>query len=191
MARGRRRKGQSPEEEVDEEEVSRREFLNLAWLASLGFLTVSFGGVTVLFAFPRFKEGEFGGEFRVGGATNLPEVGEAPVNNPKGKFWLTRTENGIRALYKVCTHLGCLYNWQDQENKFICPCHGSQFTYEGEWIQGPAPRSLDLFTMRAVNSETGEVVAETEGPGDPLPVREGENIVYVVDTGEKFNGMPH
>ena len=37
--------------------VNRREFLNLAWLASLGFLTVNVAGITYLFAMPRFEEG--------------------------------------------------------------------------------------------------------------------------------------
>jgi hypothetical protein len=54
----------TPNEEVQEEEiqervpVNRREFLNFAWLVSMGFLTVSVAGVTYLFALPRFKEGE-------------------------------------------------------------------------------------------------------------------------------------
>jgi cytochrome b6-f complex iron-sulfur subunit len=170
--------------------VNRREFLNLAWLASLGFLTASLGGVTILFAFPRFKEGEFGGVFNIGGTSRLPAVGQNPVNNPAGKFWLTRTEEGVRAIYKVCTHLGCLYAWQEQEFKFICPCHGSQFTYESEFILGPAPRSLDLFVMRAVDSSTGEVLAETTDPNSTIPVFDNPNVEYEVDTGSRINGKP-
>ena len=171
--------------------VNRREFLNLAWLASLGFVLVDVAGVTILFAYPRFKEGEFGGTFNLGDQSKLPAVNESPVNNPKGKFWLTRTDEGVRAIYKVCTHLGCLYNWQDQENKFICPCHGSQFDYSGYFLQGPAPRSLDIFVMRAVNKETGEVLAETTDPEASLPVFDDPNVVYEVDTGNKVNGKPN
>jgi hypothetical protein len=40
--------------------VTRREFLNYALLASLGFFFVSLGGATYFFALPRFKSGEFG-----------------------------------------------------------------------------------------------------------------------------------
>ncbi|MEX2054677.1 MAG: hypothetical protein WD972_00705, partial [Candidatus Andersenbacteria bacterium] len=47
--------------ENSELKLNRREFLNIAWLASLGFLTLSVGGLSVLFALPRFREGEFGG----------------------------------------------------------------------------------------------------------------------------------
>ena len=182
----------SKAEEANEEKVpvNRREFLNLAWLASLGFVLADVAGVTLLFAFPRFREGEFGGVFNAGSVSQLPTPGSAPENNPKGKFWLSRTDEGIRAIYKVCTHLGCLYNWQEQEDKFICPCHGSQFTKEGEYIQGPAPRSLDLFRVRAVNTATNDVVAETEGPGDAVPVIDDPDVVYRVDTGDKINGNP-
>ena len=81
--------------------VSRREFLNFAWLASLGFLTVSMGGVTFLFAMPRFEEGEFGGIVQVGKAAELPPAGSPPANHPKAKLWLSNTETGVTALYKV------------------------------------------------------------------------------------------
>ncbi len=81
----------------------------MALLASLGFFFVNIGGVTYLFAMPRFKEGEFGGVVTIGSASDLPAVGSPPANYPKVKFWLSNTERGPKAVYKVCTHLGCLY----------------------------------------------------------------------------------
>jgi hypothetical protein len=48
----------TPNEETQERvPVNRREFLNFAWLVSMGFLTISVAGVTYLFVLPRFKEG--------------------------------------------------------------------------------------------------------------------------------------
>jgi cytochrome b6-f complex iron-sulfur subunit len=170
--------------------VNRREFISLAWLASLGFFLVPFGGVTILFAFPRFKEGEFGGTFILSLA-DIPETNAGPNVNTRGKFWITRTEEGVRAIYKVCTHLGCLYNWQDNEDKFICPCHGSQFERDSTWIEGPAPRSLDLFTMRAIAPD-GTELAATPGPNEAMPVFDDDPaVVYIVDTGNKINGATH
>ncbi|KAK6120618.1 hypothetical protein DH2020_045638 [Rehmannia glutinosa] len=43
---------------------------------------------------------------------------------------------GINA---VCTHLGCVVPWNTAENKFICPCHGSQYNNQGRVVRGPAP----------------------------------------------------
>src|SRR5574341_2538360 len=105
----------SPKEAaIEKKEVTRREFLNIAWLASLGFLTLNLGGVTYLFSMPRFKEGEFGGLYTVGRVSELPQAGSPPVNIPKVKMWVSNTDQGVMALYKVCTHLGCLYNWNSQ-----------------------------------------------------------------------------
>ncbi|HAZ50069.1 MAG TPA: cytochrome b6-f complex iron-sulfur subunit [Cyanobacteria bacterium UBA11369] len=48
---------------------------------------------------------------------------------------------GINA---VCTHLGCVVPWNIAENKFKCPCHGSQYDSTGKVVRGPAPLSLAL-----------------------------------------------
>ncbi|OVA07974.1 Rieske iron-sulfur protein [Macleaya cordata] len=48
---------------------------------------------------------------------------------------------GINA---VCTHLGCVVPFNKAENKFICPCHGSQYNNQGKVVRGPAPLSLAL-----------------------------------------------
>ena len=67
-------------------QINRREFLNLAWLASLGFLTLQLGGYTLAFTFPRFKEGEFGGIFTYGPVDDVPEINVPPENFPKVKM---------------------------------------------------------------------------------------------------------
>ena len=33
-------------------------------------------------------------------------------------------------------------------NKFMCPCHGSQYNFDGTHIAGPAPRGLDPLPLR-------------------------------------------
>ena len=177
----------------EKQNLSRQEFLNLAWLASLGFLVLEIGGLTILFAYPRFKEGEFGGIFTFGSIADLPETGAPPANFPKVKLWLSHTDAGIIALYKVCPHLGCIYGWSDQEFKFICPCHGSQYQYNGDYIQGPAPRSLDRFEILIVDGDTGEVLVDNANsdfgpiPTDSLPA----NAVLQIDTGSKEQGKVH
>lgn len=177
-------------EEV-EEAVSRREFLNYAWLASLGIFVAQLGGVSYLFAMPRFRAGEFGGIFPLGPVEKLPQTGAAPEKNAKGRFWLVRSDEGIYALYVVCTHLGCLFQWRPTENRFICPCHGSQFSRTGKYLAGPAPRNLDSFVIRVVD-EQGNVLVETppdvsgQGPV-PVPVPD-EKAQVLVDTGARMFG---
>lgn len=50
-------------------------------------------------------------------------------------------EYGLNA---ICTHLGCVVPWNAAENKFKCPCHGSQYDETGKKVRGPAPLSLAL-----------------------------------------------
>lgn len=177
-------------QEVETQKINRREFLNFAWLASLGFLSLNIAGVTFLFAMPRFKEGEFGGRVFVGTVADLPVVDSPPVNLPKVKLWLSNSSQGVSALYKVCTHLGCLYNWRDLESKFVCPCHGSQFELDGDYIQGPAPRSLDQFVVQIIDPNTNEVIAESTNT-DPLPLPNMPEAEIWVDTGQRLTGEPH
>lgn len=150
--------------------LNRREWLGYAWLATLGLLALKIAGVSFDLALPRLRSGEFCGIIPLGSAADLPVAGDPPVNYPEGKFWLVRTGSGLLALYKVCTHLDCLFNWDDQEGKFVCPCHGSLFDREGRYLTGPAPRSLDRFVIQALSPD-GLLLAETDGQsGAPLPV---------------------
>ena len=58
---------------------------------------------------------------------------------------------GINA---VCTHLGCVVPWNKAENKFKCPCHGSQYNADGKVIRGPAPLSLALAHVVVDDTDT-------------------------------------
>lgn len=63
------------------------------------------------------------------------------------RVWIARTEEGFYALLAVCTHLGCIPRWQEAENKFRCPCHGSGFYSSGINFEGPAPRALERLEI--------------------------------------------
>jgi cytochrome b6-f complex iron-sulfur subunit len=176
--------------------LNRREFLFYIWGASMALALGGAGGVVLWYAFPRFREGEFGGEFTLP-ISNLPAEGSPPQENPEGRFWLVNSADGVVALYKVCTHLGCLYKWVPSNNRFECPCHGSKYTREGHWIEGPAPRSLDRFVLRAL-SDDGAVVAETPTGDANVDPEAGEPIAIPpdttelkVDTGARVEGARH
>lgn len=47
------------------------------------------------------------------------------------------------AISAVCTHLGCIVDWDADTGEFACPCHGSRFDADGEVTSGPAGRSLE------------------------------------------------
>jgi Rieske Fe-S protein len=55
---------------------------------------------------------------------------------------------GFVVFSPICPHLGCYYNWSDAQNRFMCPCHGSQYSFDGTHLAGPAPRGLDPLPLR-------------------------------------------
>lgn len=168
---------------------SRREFLYYIWGASIALMLGEVGAGLLWFAFPRFKEGEFGGEFPITPA-DIPAIGDAPIFVASGRFHVSNTENGLLALYGVCTHLGCLPKWVATNTRFECPCHGSKFTGKGSWIEGPAPRGLDRFITKVIYSDGTEV--ETDGTGGPVPLVAGKAIATIrVNTGKKVSGPSH
>ncbi|MBK8049634.1 MAG: Rieske 2Fe-2S domain-containing protein [Anaerolineales bacterium] len=148
---------ETPEQKA-RKQMNRREFLTYAWGAALGVLVLETGAAMFGFMYPRFKAGEFGGNFFVP-LSALPSTDAPPQAETAGKFWLVNTvDDGPKALYMVCTHLGCLYKWEPSNNRFECPCHGSKFSREGFYIEGPAPRSLDTFP---ITEEAGQLVINT------------------------------
>lgn len=55
-------------------------------------------------------------------------------------------EGEIFAVEPVCTHLGCILNWNDADKTWDCPCHGSRFDYTGKNIYNPALKNLKNYT---------------------------------------------
>lgn len=54
-------------------------------------------------------------------------------------------------LSPVCTHMGCNVVWNGEKQRFLCPCHGGQYTADGRNVAGPPPRRLDRLPARVEN----------------------------------------
>lgn len=75
------------------------------------------------------------------------------VITEKKTAWVVKEPNNqIVAFGPQCTHLGCAYHWDDGARKFVCPCHASFFSIEGQVLAGPAPRPLDRYVTRIENN---------------------------------------
>jgi Rieske Fe-S protein len=75
---------------------------------------------------------------------DLPKAGALPFFD--GTYTIV-TMNFV-ILSPICPHLGCRPDWHDDVNRFQCPCHGSQFSFEGEHLAGPAPRGMDPLPLK-------------------------------------------
>jgi cytochrome b6-f complex iron-sulfur subunit len=160
---------------MSELKLSRRDFINLVW-GAVGALAVSELSIVGLrFLSPRATEGEFGGEFNLGPYDQYPPGSVTPVE--VGRFYLVRLgDGGFLAIYRRCTHLGCAVPYDHASGEFVCPCHGSAFTANGDVLNPPAPRPLDLFQL-SIN-EAGEIVVDTSSPIERNHPSQ-EHVVYI------------
>lgn len=53
----------------------------------------------------------------------------------------------LQSCSAVCTHLGGVLHWNNEEKSFDCPLHGSRFTPEGKIINGPAQKDLEKLHL--------------------------------------------
>lgn len=92
--------------------------------------------------------------FKVGELNTFP-FGSRTVIEGRG-VEIVREKDGIHAISLVCTHLGCLLKpvLNDPAIGYACPCHGSNFTPNGEVLGGPAPRDLPWYEMYMDNTGT-------------------------------------
>src|SRR5579859_2295133 len=85
---------------------------------------------------------------------------ESWVKDGDGTYWV--------ALYQKCVHLGCKVPFRDDCHSFKCPCHGSHYNVDGEYLDGPAPRSLDRFDITFQGADlivnTGKINNAVERP---------------------------
>ena len=136
------------------------------------------------FAYPRIKAGTFGGRFTLDLKASDFTLTDDPYLVADGKFFVVKVapdatvqpapdEDGnvnadnLMAIYQVCVHLGCLVPYIPSEKRFICPCHGSTYERDSQYVRGPAPRNLDQFILKVVNDR------------------------IIVNTGVKVTGNPH
>ena len=52
------------------------------------------------------------------------------------------------AISTRCTHVGCPVRYIQASQKFVCPCHGGVYGFEGQVEGGPPVRPLDRFYTR-------------------------------------------
>lgn len=139
-------------------DMDKRNTMNLLLLGAIGAPAASMAGSYLFFFFPA------GG----GGGSGGIAAKDANGDDIKATKWLAAHQPHDRTLSQglkgdatyivvtddgkidkfginaVCTHLGCVVPWNPNENKFMCPCHGSQYDMNGKVVRGPAPLSLAL-----------------------------------------------
>ncbi len=150
-----------PTEQPQSPETTRRGFFEAAIYGMMGLISVVLAAPAALYLLTpaKAKNREVWAE--------AGDIGKLAVNSPvelvfrrhrfdgwrevveKGTAWVVKRDaSNVVAFGPSCTHLGCAYHWDAQNNDFLCPCHTSIFSMDGKVVSGPAPRPLDRFETK-------------------------------------------
>jgi menaquinol-cytochrome c reductase iron-sulfur subunit len=94
-----------------------------------------------------------------------PDIYKTPGGDPS----YSSVNYGFVIFSPICPHLGCRFNWSASANKFLCPCHGSQYNFDGTHVAGPAPRGLDPLPLRE-QSGSAEITWIQYRPNTPARI---------------------
>ncbi len=143
---------------ADVPSMGRRQFMNL----------LTFGTVTGVALGALYPVAQYFTPYRAGGSGGGTNAKDELGNPVKASEWLSTHPVGDRSLVQglkgdptylivegedaitsyginaICTHLGCVVPWNSGANKYMCPCHGSQYDSTGKVVRGPAPLSLAI-----------------------------------------------
>jgi cytochrome b6-f complex iron-sulfur subunit len=141
----------------------RRALLRLGFLGALALAGTEVTGLVGPFIRVNRIVG-LGEPVTVGTKASLLETFSATDDRPilfrEGRFFLLHAPGGIIAAYRKCTHLGCAVPWSDSEDRFHCPCHGSQYDKRTAIVlRTPAPKPLQLFHI--TENAAGQLVVDT------------------------------
>ncbi len=154
--------------------ISRRVLLNRIWALAGGLAFAELIILLIAFFRPRRPRSDISAQDAViiAGAVDRFEPGTVSAF-VQGKFYLARLEDGgFLAMSRTCTHLSCTVPWVAGEDRFICPCHASEFDIRGDVINPPAPRALDLYAVSIENNvlkvDTGKLTRRSEFSTDQV-----------------------
>lgn len=153
------------------ETVTRRTFMTGGALAYGGIATAMFGLPALGFALgPMFERSAPETWQDVGGADDfnpetyvpvvmslVPSIGEAGKTTvyirkfDPGRDAKRNSDLPYVAISTRCAHLGCPVRYIQASQRFVCPCHGGVYDFEGKVDGGPPVRPLDRFYTRVRN----------------------------------------
>ena len=69
-----------------------------------------------------------------------------------GSVYLGKRGGALSCLSATCPHAGCGIDYDEGRRQFVCPCHNSTFSVDGQRLTGPAPRDMDRLDLAVQGS---------------------------------------
>ncbi|MBI5871062.1 MAG: Rieske 2Fe-2S domain-containing protein [Actinobacteria bacterium] len=61
--------------------------------------------------------------------------------------------DALIVLENICTHMGCQTDWDENDQVWECPCHGSRYSSDGSVVRGPAMEPLEPLPFHLAEDE--------------------------------------
>ena len=144
---------QKTEMKTAEKKISRRDFID--WVIKGGLLA-TFSGMlfpALAYLWPVMGHGPGSDMQEVAKVDEIPVGGAKKVILAGSALLLIRTAQEFLAFSAICTHLGCVVDWNSEKKEILCPCHAGVFDLQGKVVSGPPPRPLPSYAIRVTNGK--------------------------------------
>jgi cytochrome b6-f complex iron-sulfur subunit len=145
----------SPEKKEQQEKgISRRSLLDVLLAFGGAAWGLGMAAPAALYLWPARSSGPGETVVKVGAVNDLA-VGGARMVQARGLpiIVLRRGPDEFKAFSAICTHLGCVVEWDAAKRLISCPCHAGQFSPDGQVISGPPPSPLKPYPVMVVGGE--------------------------------------
>ena len=137
-----------------EEKVTRRRFLDIFIGGSFLVSALGVFSAVIAYIYPPKYAGGAGGRTEVAPVEQLPPGKATKVLHQGKPVIVGQTVRGeLFALSAVCTHLGCLVDWNEATQQRDCPCHAAIFDTTGAVLAGPAPKPLPSYSVSKIGGK--------------------------------------
>src|SRR3989304_4870415 len=150
-----------------DETITRREFFSIVGWSGVA---ATLGGSAFIFYRFYFPNALYETQkiFFIGKPSDYPE-GLSEKWKKERQIWVVRNERGLYVMISICRHLGCTPNWFQDKQAFLCPCHVSIFSIEGNVLGWPSPRLLWRAAVK-IDPTDGQIVVDFNHRQDPDPM---------------------
>lgn len=133
--------------------MSRRNFLDRILQGGLLATLGGFLAPALSYLWPVMQSGPSLEMKEVGLENEIPVGGSKKVILAGSALLLVRLPDGFRAFSAICTHLGCIVEWDGPNREILCPCHAGVFDAEGRMVSGPPPRPLPTYKVTVMDGK--------------------------------------
>jgi cytochrome b6-f complex iron-sulfur subunit len=132
---------------------TRRSFLGGVLGATLATGFTGIVGAALAYLFPSGETVFSQSRVRVGRSEDLPVGAGRMALVDDEPVWIVNLASGPAALSALCTHRGCIVQWEEKRRVFRCPCHEGHFDERGNVVSGLPRRPLVHFDVAEVGGD--------------------------------------